>query len=407
MFLVDSIRKDFPFLQKKDATTYIYFDNAATTQKPQQVIEAISNFYAYNTSNVFRSMYLKAEQITSFYEQARSNIASFIGADSSETIFTSGTTEGINFVASTYGTQFLKAGDEIIISQMEHHANFLPWQQLSQRTGIILSIIPITVEGLLDMKAYETMLSSKTKLVAIAHSSNVLGTTNDVALITRLAHSVGARVLIDAAQSAPHMPLNLHDIGVDFAVFSGHKMLGPTGIGVLYIKKELHELVNPYQFGGGMVSEVCREHSCWALAPHKFEAGTPPIVQAIGLSSAIDYLREKVNFNFLRQHETALVSRAIEGLQSIPGIRILGPIDQLKERGHLISFVVDKLHAHDVAAFLDAKDISVAVRAGQQCAQPLHALLGLPASIRISFYCYNTLEEVDSFIDKMKLLYQM
>lgn len=400
---ITKIRADFPIF-KELTQKYIYFDNAATTQKPQQVIDKISNFYAYHTANIFRSLYVKAEEATSLYEQARAQVAMFIGAHSDEVIFTSGTTEGINFIASTWGAEFISAGDEIVVSQMEHHANFLPWQQLAQKVGAILKIVPITPEGYFDMQRYQDILSSRTKIVAVTHVSNVLGTTNDVEKIIDLAHQIGAKVLVDAAQSAPHKKLDVHEIDADFLVFSSHKMLGPTGIGCLFIKRELQDLVPPYQFGGGMVADVCCERSFWAPAPRKFEAGTPPIAQAIGFSAAINYLKENVPFSDLKQHESQLVVRAIEGLETIKGVHIVGPREQLKREGHLVSFFVDGMHAHDIAAFLDSDEITVAVRAGQHCAQPLHALLGLAATIRISFYCYNTLEEVDCFIDKMKKL---
>jgi len=398
------IRNDFPVFEAKTDKKYIFFDNAATTQKPKQVIDRIADFYAYHTANIFRGVYMQAEEVTSLYEQARAQIAQFIGADFCETIFTSGTTDGINFIASTWARQKISAGDEIIVSQMEHHANFLPWQQLAEKVGAQLKIVPITKEGLLDMHAYEQMLSKRTQLVAMTHISNVLGTVNDVKKVTRLAHEAGARVLIDAAQSAPHMKLDVHDIGADFLVFSGHKMLGPTGIGILYMKKELQDFIEPYQFGGGMVAEVCRERSYWKDAPHKFEAGTPPIAQAIGLAEAIRYLNKYVDFEALRKHEAMLVTQTIEGLETVPGVHIVGPVEQLKKEGHLVSFMIENMHAHDIAAFLDADEIAVAVRAGQQCAQPLHALLGVPATVRVSFYCYNTLEEVGYFIDRMKRL---
>ena len=408
------LRKDFPVFEEKAETKQvppeqvspeqIYFDNAATTQKPDQVIQTLANFYAFHTANIFRSVYLKAEEATSIYEEARSIIAEFIGADARETIFTSGTTDGINLIASTWGELHIGAGDEIIVSQMEHHSNFLPWQQLAKKKRAKLVIIPVTADGLLDMEAYEQALSKKTKLVAVTHISNVLGTTNDVKKITTLAHEVGARVLVDAAQSAPHRKLNVHDMGADFLVFSGHKMLGPTGVGILYIKQSLEAEVPPYQFGGGMVSNVCREESVWTKAPHKFEAGTPPIAQAVGLGAAVEYLVNNVNFDALQKHEASLCGRVIDGLQEIDGIKLLGPCEQLKREGHLVSFVVKNMHAHDVAAFLDGAEISVAVRAGQHCAQPLHAILGIPASVRVSFYLYNTLDEVELFIDKMKKL---
>ncbi len=399
---IEKIRKDFPFLS---TAASLYFDNAATTQKPQSVIDAISHFYAFSNSNVLRSFYEEAEKATSLYEGARAHVASFIGAASDETIFTSGTTEGINFVASTWGEGHVAEGDEIIVSQMEHHANFLPWQQLAKRKGALLKIIPITSDYQLDLDVYKKLLSSRTKLVAVVHVSNVLGTKNDVETIIKLAHKVGARVLIDAAQSAPHQKLDVHQMDTDFLVFSAHKMLGPTGIGCLFIKRELQPHIPPYKFGGGMV-EVVEEDLTWMVSPHKFEAGTPPIAQAIGFNVAISYLEEKIPFDILRKHEASLVARAIEGLRAIEGVHLLGPLDQLKQEGHILSFWIEGIHAHDVAAYLNRDNPAVAVRAGQQCTQPLHRALGLPASIRISFYCYNTVEEVEKFVDKIKKLKQ-
>lgn len=405
-FNIEKIRQDFPFLTKAEAKkrNFIYFDNAATTQKPRIVIDRLSYFYSYQVSNIFRGLYLSAEEATSLYEQARQKIASFIGAHFTETIFTSGATASINFVAATWGEQFINEGDEILVTQMEHHANFLPWQQLAQRKKAVLRIVPITSSGELDVDAYQNMLTSRTKMVAATYVSNVLGTTNDVSYLTQLAHNAGAKILIDGAQAVPHFKVNIHDIGADFLAFSGHKILGPTGVGILYIKSDLLELIEPYQFGGGMVTTVCEEKSYWEQPPRKFEAGTPPIAQAIGLAEAINYLECNIDFDDLRQHEASLVKAALDGLQEMPYVKVIGPLAQLREEGHLLSFTVDGMHAHDVAAFLDGHDISVAVRSGQHCAQPLHAVLGIPATIRISFYLYNTLDEVNCFVDKMKKL---
>lgn len=397
------LRSDFPILNKKiNGKPLIYLDNAATTQKPQQVIDAITKFYTEQNAPVRRGIYELAEQATQLFEDARATIAKYIGAYPNETIITKGTTEGINFVADAWALEHVRAGDEILVSELEHHSNFLPWQRLAERTGAALRVVPITEQGDLDYAAFGNMFSSKTKLVAITHVSNVLGTTLDIKYIIDAAHAVGAKVLVDAAQSVPHQQINVHELGCDFLVFSGHKMLGPTGVGVLYISKAIQNEVAPYQLGGGMVFEVDSDRSTWLESPYKFEAGTPPIAQAIGLAAAINYINEYINIQKLQQHEALLCSYLIDELKILPHVRILGPIDQIKRKGHLVSFSVEHIHGHDIAAFLATKGICV--RAGHHCAQILHTRLQINASVRVSFYVYNTQEEVEILIQALKQL---
>lgn len=400
---MNSIRKDFPLLQKKiNNKPLIYFDNAATSQKPQAVIDAMTRFYESQNSTIHRAVYAFGEQATTLYEQARSTVADFINADVTEIIFTKGATQSINAVATGWALSNLKAGDEILLTQMEHHANLLPWQQVAQKTGAVLKFIPVLPDGILDLSRLNELLTKKTKLVACIHVSNALGTHNDIQSIIARAHAQGAKVLIDAAQSVGHQKIDVKKMGGDFLVFSGHKMFGPTGIGVLYVKKDLHEQMQPYEFGGGMVYEVDFTHASWAMAPHKFEAGTPPIAQAIGLASAIEYLKKNIDFQELKKHEAHLCATLIKGLQTNPKIRILGPIDQLSQQGHLVSFVVEGMHAHDVATYLS--NHGICVRAGNHCAQPLAKLMKSESSVRASFYAYNTREEVEKFLELITLL---
>ncbi len=398
-----NLRQDFPILNKKiDGKPLIYLDNAATSQKPQSVIDAITNFYTEHNSNIHRAIYALGEETTTLYEHARLKVAQFINAEIDEIIFTKGTTEGINLVASTWATQHIKKGDEILISQMEHHSNMIPWQQCAQKTGAILKYIPVTTDGKLNNQALPSLLSTKTKLVAVTHVSNVLGTRNDIKQIIDAAHAVGTRVLIDAAQSAPHEQIDVKQLNCDFLAFSAHKILGPTGFGILYIKKELHDQMPPYQFGGGMVYEADFFNASWQKSPQKFEAGTPPIAQAVAFSAAIEYIQKNISFEHLQKHEAALCSQLIEGLLPLKKVRILGPIEDLKKSGHLVSFVIDDIHAHDVAAQLSKKGICV--RAGNHCAQPLAKLLHIPGSVRASFYVYNTTQEVEQLIQAIKQL---
>ncbi|HLW73368.1 MAG TPA: SufS family cysteine desulfurase [Candidatus Babeliales bacterium] len=391
------LRADFPILkQKVNGYPLIAADNASTTHKPQSVIDAVVRFYTTTNANIYRGIHLFAEQATQQYEDARKKIAHFIGADAEEIVFTRGCTSGINFVAATWGDENIEPGDEIVMTELEHHANLLPWQRLAQKKGAVLKFIPILSHGMVDLSFLDSIITNKTKMVSVIHVSNAIGTHVDVAAIITRARAVGARILIDAAQSAPHQKINVHEMDCDFLVFSGHKMLGPTGIGVLYIKKELHAQIPPYEVGGGMVEDVDCTHATWAPAPQKFEAGTPPIAQAIGLGAAIDYLQTYVDFDDLVVHEAQLCARLIDGLLPIKGIKILGPLSELKQNGHVVSFLVENYHSHDVAAFLDTQGISV--RAGHHCAQPFAKKLGYDASVRVSFYFYNTFEEVDSIL---------
>jgi cysteine desulfurase / selenocysteine lyase len=400
---VKKLRSDFPILHKKiDGLPLIYLDSAATSQKPQVVIDALTNFYTEHNSNIHRAIYTLGEETTTLYEKAREKVAQFINADPSEIIFTKGTTESINLVASTWAQQHIKKGDQILISQMEHHSNMIPWQQCVLRNQATLQYIPLTSQGTLAYEKLPALLSQKTKLVAVTHVSNVLGTRNDISEIIKAAHAGGARVLIDAAQSIPHEPIDVKKLECDFLAFSGHKMLGPTGIGVLYINKELHDQTPPYQFGGGMIYEADLFSASWQKAPQKFEAGTPPIAQAIGLAAAIDYIQKNISFDELQKHEAALCAQLIEGLSSQKKIRILGPSQALKKSGHLVSFVIDGIHPHDIAAQLSQKGICV--RAGNHCAQPLAKLLHISGSVRASFYLYNNEIEVEQLIQAIKSL---
>lgn len=393
------IKNDFPLLASTDL---IYFDNAATTHKPYAVIEALNNFYRNQYAPVHRSIYTLSEQATACFENVRTEIAEFLGACAHEIIFTQGTTHGINFIATAWALKTLQPGDEIVLTELEHHANLLPWQQVALHTGAVLKFIPINPDGTLQLEILSEIITSRTKLVSVVHISHALGTHNDIATIGAHARRVGARILIDAAQSVPHQRINLKTLDVDFLVFSGHKMVGPTGIGVLYIKKSVQHEVSPYQFGGGMVFHADYAHASWLKPPHCYEAGTPPIAQVIGLGAALSYIRQTIDFDQLRSHEAALCARALEGLQKIPDIKILGPIAQLQQSGHLVSFVHNRHHHHDIGAYLDKHNI--AVRTGHYCAQPLSQKLGIDGSVRLSFYCYNTLSEVDYFLDCMKNL---
>jgi len=395
---VKQLREDFPiFCQEVNGYPLVYLDSAATSQKPQAVIDSVVDFYTKYNSNIHRSVHAFSEQATGMFEEVRQKVAEFIGAaDPCEIIFTKGTTEGLNFVAATWGQKYVEPGDEIVMTAMEHHANLLPWQQVAQKKGAKLTFIPITKDGLLDLSNLSDIITKKTKVVAVIHASNVLGTHVDVATIAKAAHVVGAKVVVDAAQTSPHQKLDVQKLDCDFLAFSGHKMLGPTGVGVLYIKKELQDLVPPYQFGGGMVFEACYEKSTWQFPPYKFEAGTPAIAQVIGLGVAIDYYNKNIDFDAARKHEAALTTQAIDGLQKMEDVRILGPIEQLKTSGHLVTFVVDGIHSHDVAAYLS--NFGVCTRAGHHCAQPLAKKLGVMSSVRASFMFYNTPQEVETFL---------
>lgn len=396
--------QDFPILKQTiNGNAFAYFDNASTTQKPQFVIDAICNFYASAYAPIHRGVYVLAEEATRKYEEVRMNVAHFIGAqDAREVVFTHGTTESINLVASSWAHYHCKEGDEIVVSELEHHANLLPWQRVAKQTGAQLKFIPVRPDGTLDLDNLEHIITKKTKLVSVTHVSNAVGTTVDIKKIIKRARAVGAKVLIDAAQSAPHQRIDVTELDCDFLVFSPHKMLGPTGVGVLYVHKRLHDEMEAYQLGGGMVYESTYESATFLPMPQLLEAGTPPIAQVIGLGAALEYLKDHVDFNALAKHEAALASQLIDGLNKLKGIRILGPQDELKAQGHMVSFVVENMHAHDVAGYLDS--YGIAVRAGHHCAQPFARKLGYNASIRASFYLYNMSEEVDRCLDALKKL---
>ena len=390
---VDSLRADFPILSSEvhGGMPLVYLDNAATTQRPRQVIDAMTTAYQRQYANVHRGIHFLSELSTDLYENARESVQQFINAaHSHEVIFTPGTTASINLVARSWGDANIKSGDEILLTEMEHHSNIVPWQQLAQRTGCRLRFLPITDDGLLVPGAMDELLSERTKLVSVVAISNVLGTFNPIADIIRQSHDAGALVLVDAAQSVPHTATDVQALDADFLVFSAHKMLGPSGVGVLYGRESLLEAMPPFLGGGSMIHRVTLDGFQPADLPSKFEAGTPPIVPAFGIAAAIDYL-QSVGLEAIHQHETELVSRTHEILNEIDGVRILGP--DPRQKGGIASFVVDGVQANDLAMVVDEQ--GVAVRAGHHCAMPLHARLGVSASVRASFYFYNTLEEVD------------
>lgn len=403
---IQKLKNDFPFFSspKNRRQPVIYLDSAATTQKPQMVIDAIVDFYTNRNANVHRTLYNLGEDATVLYEQAREKIARFINAKHpEEIIFTKGTTESINFVASTWAAANLHEGDQIVLSRAEHHSNLLPWQHAASVTSTQLKFIEIDSENYTFVNP-ESFLTPAPKLVAITYDSNVLGPVwnhqnGQLKNFITAAHKVGAKVLIDAAQIVAHKSLDVQALDADFVAFSGHKMFGPTGIGVLYIKRELHDQIQPYQFGGSMVHSVSFTDATWATAPQKFEAGTPPIADAIGLGAAVDYIKNYVDFKALAQHEAVLCAQLLDGLGEISGITIVGNQSRIKEQGHLVSFSVDGIHAHDIAAYLGNQGI--AVRAGHHCAQPLANLLGFESLVRASVSLYNTPEDVSMFLDAL------
>lgn len=393
------IRLDFPFFK----TNKIFFDNAATSQKPYQVIDAIKQWYSFEASPVHRGIYSLAEQATDKYEQARITLASFINASAQEIIFTKGTTEGINFIADSWASINLAPGDEIIITELEHHSNILPWIRLSKRHNIVLKYIPMKLDGTLDYDYYIKLLSNRTKLVSFVLTSNALGTKNNAEFIISHAHSVGAKVLVDAAQSIAHEKIDVKKLKADFLVFSGHKMLGPTGIGILYISQHIQDQVEPYQVGGGMVFEVDYQDASWLKSVQRYEAGTPPIAQAIGLGAAVNYFQNNIDFAELKKHEAGLCSQLINYLKTVKAIQILGPKEELVEQGHLVSFTARNIHPHDLAAYLS--DHNISVRAGHHCAQLIFKKLGIDGSVRASFFGYNTEEEVSKLIWALNKLF--
>jgi len=391
---VARIRADFPILAREVyGKPLVYLDNAATTQKPRVVIDAIRRFYEETNANIHRGLHFLSERATEQYESVRSKVRDFLGAgDDREIVFTRGTTEAINLVAASWGRWQLRPGDEIVLSAMEHHSNIVPWQLVCEATGAKIRVIPMDDSGELQLEEYEKLLGPRTKLVAITHVSNALGTVNPVQKIVAAAKAVGARVLVDGAQAVPHLPVNVQALGCDFYAFSGHKLFGPTGVGVLWGRAELLDAMPPYQGGGEMIRTVTFERSTWNHIPHKFEAGTPPIAEVIGLGAAIDYV-EQVGREAISQHEHGLLARAIQGLSAVPGVRIVGTA---KHKAAVVSFVLDGIHPHDVGTILDREGI--AIRAGHHCAQPLMQRLGLVATARASFALYNTVEEADALV---------
>ncbi|MGC8783670.1 MAG: cysteine desulfurase [Armatimonadota bacterium] len=391
---VQTIRADFPILQRRvGSNRLIYLDNAATSQKPRQVIDALVHYYENTNANVHRGLHTLAEEATEAYESARAKVARFIGAEPESVVFTRNTTEAINLVAYAWGLANLKAGDVVVLSEMEHHSNIVPWQLVARITGARLRYVPFTPEGELDMDALERILQQEPKLVAITHVSNVLGTINPVEQITHKAHAVGAKVLIDGAQAVPHKPVNVARIDCDFYAFSGHKMLAPTGIGALYARRELLEEMPPFMGGGSMIRRVTPEYSTWADIPTKFEAGTPNIADGIAFGAAVDYL-QRIGIESVQQHEQQLAAEALRLLEAEEDIVVYGPRDP-KRRCGLVSFNFKHVHPHDVAQILDQRGI--AIRAGHHCCQLIMRRLDVTATARASFYLYNTIEEVHAF----------
>lgn len=390
------VRQDFPILGRQiRGKKLVYLDNAATSQKPRAVIEALSHYYEHYNANVHRGVHTMSDEATDGYEQARTKVARFIKAKSFRGIvFVRGTTEALNLVASSWGRNRLKPGDEILLSRMEHHSNLVPWQLIARETGAKLRFIYLNVDGTMNLSNVDELINERTKLVAVSHMSNVLGTINPVRRLADLAHERGAIMVVDGAQSVPHMPVDVNELGCDFLAFSGHKMLGPTGIGVLYGKEELLEEMEPYQGGGSMIAEVSCETATWNEIPYKFEAGTPDVSGAIGLGAAIDYL-QRLGMDNVRQHEVELTTYALESLAGVEGLMIFGPRDP-EIRGGVISFNLFDIHPHDVGTILDQQGI--AIRAGHHCCQPLMSWLDVPGTARASFYLYNDRDDVDALV---------
>jgi len=393
-------QSDFPILSRKvrGDNRFIYLDSGATSQKPESVITAEANFYRTKNAAVHRGAHLVAEEASDAYEGARANLAKFIGAQTDEVIFTKSATESLNFLAYSFGNMnskiCLKAGDEIVVSEMEHHANLIPWQQLAERVGAKLSWLPITSDGRLDLSNISQLITQKTKIVAITHQSNVFGTIVPIAQIVKAAKAVGAFVVLDACQSVPHFDVDVKNLDVDFLAFSGHKMLGPTGIGVLWGKSELLDQLEPALFGGSMVDSVTMESATWAKSPRKFEAGVPNMAQAVGLSAAVDYLNN-VGMENIARHEHELTKELLDGLSQISAVKVIGPLD-LKDRGGVVSFTIDGVHPHDVGQVLD--QYGIAVRTGHHCAWPLMRKLNLVGTTRASFHMYNDSKDVQALL---------
>lgn len=404
---VARIRADFPILQRQvNGRPLIYLDNAATTQKPRQVIDSLVDFYTNTNANVHRGVHTLSVESTDLYEAARERIGRFVGARSpEELVFVRNTTEALNLVAVCWGRANLKPGDEVLATTLEHHSNLVPWQRVAQDTGAHIRLIHLTQDGTVDLDDLRQLLSPRTRVVAIAHASNVLGTITDLAEVSELAHRVGAMVVADGAQSVPNVPTDVYSLGIDFLAFSGHKMLGPTGIGGLWGRRELLEEMPPFLGGGGMIREVFDDRATWAPLPEKFDAGTPNVADSIALSVAADYL-EALGMANVRAHEVDVAGYALERLLAIPDVHVYGPRDPAARTG-VVSFNLEGVHPHDAGTVLD--EAGIAVRAGHHCCQPLHRMLDVAATLRASFYIYNTKDEVDALVDALssaRKLYQ-
>jgi cysteine desulfurase / selenocysteine lyase len=390
-----SVRQDFPLLANVPVT---FLDSAASSQKPKVVIDALEHFYTHLNANVHRGTYQLSVAATEVYEEARQRVAKLIGADDRELIFVRNTTEALNLVAYAWGLENLKQDDEILVTEMEHHANLVPWQLVAKRTGASIKAVPINPEGRLDLDAFEILLTDKVKIVTVVHMSNVLGTVNPVTEIATLAKAKGALFVVDGAQSVPHMPVNVKTLGADFLAFSGHKMCGPTGVGVLWGRYDILKDMQPFLGGGEMIRKVFIEHSTYADPPQRFEAGTPPIAEAVALGVAAEYLGN-LGMDKIWYHDVGLVTYALKRLdEELPELRTFGPLGP--DRGGVVAFTLGNLHAHDLATALD--ELGVAVRAGHHCAQPLHRTLNVTATARASFYLYTTKDDIDHFIEALK-----
>ena len=390
-----AIREDFPILRERaHGHPLIYFDSAATSQKPRAVIDALRRYYEHENANVHRGLHELSSRATEAYEKARQRVATYLGAtDAEEIVFTRGTTESINLVAQAWGGKFVRAGDVILLTEMEHHSNLVPWQLLAERTGARLRFVPVLDDGTLDLEQLASLLTGEVKIFAFTHISNSLGTINPVSELCQKARAVGALTLVDGAQSAGHLPINVEELGCDFLAFSGHKMCGPTGIGGLYARAEILDSIPPWHGGGEMIVSVTLEKSAFKKAPHRFEAGTPNIAGAVGLAAAIDYI-EQLGRPAIFEHDSNLANYATQRLSELPGMHIFGPT---KQRGALVGFVMDAAHPHDLTTFAD--QYGLALRGGHHCNQPLMRRFGVPGTTRASFYFYNTTEEIDRMIE--------
>ncbi|MBI2344738.1 SufS family cysteine desulfurase [Candidatus Dependentiae bacterium] len=400
----DAVRDQFPIFKTvvNDKST-IYLDSASTAQMPKSVIDAIVEYYQTYRANVGRGLYLFAEKSTQMFELSRMKVARFINADASEIIFTAGATSAINLAAHIWVENNVKAGDEIVISEVEHNANFIPWQQLAKQTGVVLKRVPLNARGVVDVETFKQYITSKTKFVALTHQSNILGMANDVKSLIAQAHQVGAKVLIDGAQSIAHQKIDVKDLDCDFFVFSGHKLFGPTGVGVLFMKKSLLPECKLCNFGGGMVYAVTPESTEFKSMPYCFEPGTQAIAQVIGLGAAVDFIQKNINFAQVQEHETKLVCKLAAAVSMLPGITILSPVPEQGEHSCLVTFTSDRYHAYDIAEFLNQHGI--AVRAGFHCVQPYHDKMGGSSSVRVSISVYNTDDEIDCLIGILKKMF--